>query len=363
MSRYNRHIILSEIGIEGQAKINAARVLVIGAGGLGCPALQYLAAAGVGTLGIVDDDIVEESNLQRQVLFGTSAIGTNKALAAKDRLEDLNPIIKINAYPYRLTSANAIKLFNSYDIVLDGTDNFASRYLINDAAILTHKPVVYAAIYKFEGQVSVFNYNNGPSYRCLFSKEPDENTIPNCSEIGVLGVLPGIMGSMQANETLKIILGFDHVLSGKLFCYNARTTNAYHISFSKNDEEIRKVLLQKEHFQTKTYEQQCENTVEEISFLSAMKNLNVQFVDVREPDELPKLQLPNLIEIPLGQIEGHLHLIDNEKTIILICQSGKRSKKAVFILQKHNIKNCYSLEHGVKGFATTKKRIYERTKT
>ena len=208
MSRYNRHIILSEIGQAGQDKLSNAKVLVIGAGGLGCPVLQYLAAAGIGTIGIVDFDIVDISNLQRQVLFGTSSLGKNKAEAAKQRLEDLNNEISIIAYPEKLTHKNAIDLFNQYDIIVDGTDNFETRYLVNDACIITNKPLVFGAIYKFEGQVSVFNYQNGPSYRCLFPSPPKEGTVPNCSEIGVLGVLPGIIGSMQANEVLKIIIRY-----------------------------------------------------------------------------------------------------------------------------------------------------------
>lgn len=222
MSRYNRHIILSEIGQQGQDKISNAKVLVVGAGGLGCPILQYLTAAGIGTIGIIDFDVVDISNLQRQVLFGSSSLGQNKAEAAKQRLKDLNNTISIISYPKKLTYKNAITLFNQYDIIVDGTDNFETRYLVNDACIITNKPLVFGAIYKFEGQISVFNYKNGPSYRCLFPNPPN-GTVPNCSEIGVLGVLPAIIGSMQANEILKIILGIGNVLSGKLLCYNALT--------------------------------------------------------------------------------------------------------------------------------------------
>ena len=224
MNRYSRHIILSEIGQIGQDRISNTKVLVIGAGGLGCPILQYLTAAGVGTIGIIDFDVVELSNLQRQVLFGTSSLGKNKAIAAKARLEDLNDSISIIAYPEPLTYQNAIALFNQYNIIVDGSDNFETRYLVNDACIITNKPLVFGAIYKFEGQVSVFNYQNGPSYRCLFPTPPKKDSVPNCSEIGVLGVLPGIIGSMQANEVLKIILGLGNSLSGKLLCYNALTS-------------------------------------------------------------------------------------------------------------------------------------------
>ena len=235
MNRYNRHIILSEIGQIGQDKLSNAKVLVVGAGGLGCPVLQYLAAAGIGTLGIIDFDVVEASNLQRQVLFGNSSLGQNKAEAAKIRLEDLNDTITINAYPFPLDHQNALDLFNQYDIIVDGSDNFETRYLVNDACILTNKPLVFGAIYKFEGQVSVFNYENGPSYRCLFPNPPKKDSVPNCSEIGVLGVLPGIIGSMQANEVLKIILGIGNVLSGKLLCFNALTNQTSILKVKKSN--------------------------------------------------------------------------------------------------------------------------------
>ena len=244
MSRYNRHIILSDVGQQGQDKLSDAKVLVVGAGGLGCPVLQYLTAAGIGTLGIIDFDIVEESNLQRQILFGTESLGTNKAIAAKKRLEDLNPTINIEAITERLTSKNALSLFKEYDLIVDGTDNFATRYLVNDTAILTNKPFVYGAIYKFEGQVSVFNYKDGPSYRCLFPIPPKEGSVANCSEVGVLGVLPGIIGTMMANEVIKIILEFDQVLSGKLLCYNSRTAESSTLKINKNQSEFDKVISQ-----------------------------------------------------------------------------------------------------------------------
>jgi len=354
MTRYSRHIILSEIGQNGQDKINKAKVLVVGAGGLGCPALQYLVAAGVGTIGIMDFDIVEESNLQRQVLYGTSSLGRNKAIAAKKRLEDLNPTISIHAYPFRLTSTNALSLFNAYDIILDGTDNFESRYLINDASIFTNRPVIYGAIYKFEGQVSVFNFKNGPSYRCLFSEPPKTNTIPNCSEIGVLGVLPGIIGTMQANEAIKIILGLEKVLSGKLFCYNALTSETSTISFSKVEMEIEKVLARKEKFETNEHGFNCEDQIQEILAEKALQNENALFIDIRELDETPKLELSQVVQIPLSQLEHCLDQLDKSKDIVLICRSGIRSKKAVSLLKKHNITNCFSLKDGVLGLMAYK---------
>jgi adenylyltransferase/sulfurtransferase len=342
MSRYSRHIVLQEVGQEGQNKLSQAKVLVIGAGGLGCPVLQYIAAAGVGTIGIVDFDVVDISNLQRQILFGTSSLGINKALAAKTRLEDLNPTITINTYPEKLTSDNALELFKTYDIIVDGTDNFATRYLINDAAIITNKPIVYGAIYKFEGQVSVFNYQNGPSYRCLFPNPPEEGAIANCSEIGVLGVLPGIIGIMQANEVIKIILGFDGVLSGKLLCYNARTAQVSTLKISKSKSEFENITALKD-----TYSQRyCKTQVKEISIEDALKKDRIQFIDVREYDEQPQLDLPNCMHIPLSRLEQDRNKVNLKNTNILFCQYGIRSKTAVEILQRHEITNCYSLKGG-----------------
>ncbi len=346
MTRYNRHIILSEIGQQGQDKLSKAKVLVIGAGGLGCPVLQYLAAAGIGTLGIMDFDVVSESNLQRQVLFGTSTLGINKAHAAKERLEDLNNTITINAYTQKLIHKNALELFRNYDIIVDGTDNFETRYLINDASILTNKPLVYGGIYKFEGQVSVFNYNKGPSYRCLFPTPPEKGSIPNCSEIGVLGVLPGIIGTMQANEVLKIILDLGNILSGKVLYYNALTSQTTSIIINKSETEIQKAVNSKSFFDTLEEEINCTISIPEISIKEAYKNQNIQFIDVRENHEQPKITDLNPLYLPLSELENNLDKIDPEKTNLIFCQAGIRSKSAVSILQKHRINNSYSIKEG-----------------
>lgn len=346
MSRYSRHIVLSEVGQEGQSLISAAKVLVVGAGGLGCPTLQYLAAAGVGTLGIIDFDVVELSNLQRQILFGTSAIGMNKALAAKNRLEDLNPSIQIQAYPEKLTAKNALTLFDNYDIIVDGSDNFATRYLVNDASIITNKPVVFGAIYKFEGQVSVFNYQSGPSYRCLFPNPPKAGSVANCSEVGVLGVLTGIIGSMQANEVIKMILGFNHVLSGKLLCYNAKKAEITTIKVKKSEEAFEKVHALKDQFTDQYPESSLENEVQEISVEDALHMENVQFVDVRERGEYPQIEVPPNLQIPLGTLEENSNRFQAEKKYIIFCQSGIRSKVAVQLLQDMDIIHCYSLQGG-----------------
>ncbi|MGA1226002.1 MAG: molybdopterin-synthase adenylyltransferase MoeB [Tamlana sp.] len=346
MDRYNRHIILSKIGQAGQDKLSKAKVLVVGAGGLGCPILQYIAAAGVGTLGIIDFDVVEKSNLQRQILFGTSSLGQNKALAAKKRLEDLNNEIKINAYSEPLTYQNAIDLFEEYDVIVDGTDNFETRYLINDACIIINKPSVFGAIYKFEGQVSVFNYQNGPSYRCLFPNPPKKDAVPNCSDIGVLGVLPGIIGNMQANEVLKIILGIGQVLSGKLLFYNALTSQTSFLKINKIEDNFHKVLKETHVFNKKQLQINCDVAPTEISIKDILLRKNIQFVDVRESHELPKVEDLKVTNIPLCELEKHLDKINPDKEKAIFCQSGIRSKETVSVLKKHNINNCYSIKEG-----------------
>ncbi|WP_250436956.1 HesA/MoeB/ThiF family protein [Hanstruepera flava] len=345
MSRYSRHIILSEVGQKGQDKLNSAKVLVIGAGGLGCPVLQYIVASGVGQVGIVDFDKVDISNLQRQVLFGTSSVGMNKAIAAKKRLEDLNETINIYAIPEQLTIKNVLQIFKDYDIIVDGTDNFSTRYLINDVALQLNKPVVYGAIYKFEGQVSVFNYNHGPSYRCLFPIPPKEGSIANCSEVGVLGVLPGIIGTMMANEVIKIVLNFDGVLSGKLLCYNSKTSEVSTLKIKRNPVEIDKIKSQPD-LSYLSIEDNC-TAVKEITNDKLNFKKNIQFVDVREFHEEPKIELSNCLQIPLRELEENINQIDTSQTIVAFCQSGIRSKKAVEILLNQGVTNCYSLKGGV----------------
>lgn len=347
MERYNRHIILSEIGQEGQDKLNQAKVLVVGAGGLGCPVLQYLTAAGIGTIGIIDFDIVSESNLQRQILFGSSSLDKNKAIAAKERLSDLNNSIIINAYPERLTHQNAISFFSEYDIIVDGTDNFETRYLVNDASLIANKPLVFGGIYKFEGQVSVFNYNNGPSYRCLFPNPPEEGSVPNCSEIGVLGVLPGIIGSMQANEVLKIILNLGENLSGKLLCYNALTLQNSIIKINKSENEINKVLENSNVFQDQNQtKNNCNSMSIFVSIQDVLQEENIQFIDVREAHELPEINEFEITSIPLSVLLANTNQLQTKKKKVFFCQAGVRSKHAVLQLLQLNIENCYSLIEG-----------------
>lgn len=356
MSRYSRHIILDEIGQAGQDKINAAKVLVVGAGGLGCPVLQYLVAAGVGTIGIVDFDTVEESNLQRQVLFGTTSIGRNKAEVAKEVLSNLNPTIHIESYVEKLSPSNISTIFQDYDIIVDATDNFATRYLINDAAIVFEKTVVYGAIYKFEGQVTVFNHNNGPSYRCLFPNPPQKDAVPNCSEIGVLGVLPGIIGTMQANEVLKLILGIGIPLSRKLYCFNALTNQSTTIGIKRNDAIIAAVKQRGLNFEIVDDTTFCTNTTSEIEMKEIISEENIQFIDVRALSEMPRIEKEDILEIPLPQLAENLQRLSTTKKIIVFCKSGIRSAQAVTLLKKHKINNCWSLKDGVSAFAKSSLR-------
>ncbi len=346
-SRYHRQILLPEIGEEGQQKIATAKVLVIGAGGLSCPVLQYLAAAGVGTLGIIDFDHVEASNLHRQILYGNSSLGKNKAVAAKERLSDLNPEITIEAYPEKLTPKNAISLFSKYDIIVDGSDNFSTRYLVNDACVITNKPLVYGAIFKFEGQLSVFNYLNGPTYRCLFPNPPKAGSVPSCAEIGVLGVLPGIIGSMQANEVIKIILDIGDVLSGQFVMYDSLTAKSSMFSVQRVDSEVSKVKNLASEFKNTDYDLFCGiNTVKEISALEAFARNESLFIDVREASEQPKIDDLHPKYIPLGTIEQNIDQLDKEKEIVVFCQSGIRSRKAVEILMEHGFTNVCHIKGG-----------------
>lgn len=350
--RYARHISLEEVGEAGQQKLLETKVLMIGAGGLGCPALQYLAAAGVGTIGIVDGDTVDESNLQRQVLFSTSDIGTKKVEAAKARLEALNPDVAIDAYPVNLMSDNALKIIQEYDLVIDGTDNFATRYLVNDACVKLDKPFVYGAIHKFEGQVSVFNYENGPTYRCLFPDPPSQSQIPNCSEVGVLGVLPGVIGTLQATEAIKIILGIGDSLSGKLKMLNLLNNSEQVISFAKNEAQITKakaINLSESYVDTACTIMTNIQPNELIGWIENATDFHV--LDVRESHEMPKLDYPGLTFLPLGQIPTRTSEIPTDKPLVVVCQHGIRSQRAIEFLQQNNYPNkLINLEGGMAAF-------------
>lgn len=360
LARYDRHIIIPGFGFEGQKKLKASKVLVVGSGGLGSPVLLYLAAAGVGTIGIVDFDVVDDSNLQRQVLFGVNEIGEPKAEAARKRLKALNPHIQINIYNTQLTSKNALDIIKDYDVVADGTDNFPTRYLVNDACVMLDKPNVYASIFQFEGQASVFNFKDekgevGPNYRDLFPTPPPPGLVPSCAEGGVLGVLPGILGSIQALEVIKVITGVGETLSGRLFIFDALNfeTRIFNISRSADnplngDHPTIKELID--------YEQFCgvkavEKPIKEIT-VQDLYNLQVngedfQLIDVREPDEYGIVNIGGEL-IPLATIPSRADKIVRDKKVVVHCKMGGRSAKAIHELEeKFGFDNLYNLKGGI----------------
>lgn len=363
LERYSRHIIIPEFNIAGQRKLKAAKVLVVGSGGLGSPLLLYLAAAGVGHIGIVDYDRVDDSNLQRQVLFGTESIGKLKAEAAKERIQALNPHIEVTVYNEFLNSENALDIIKDYDVVADGTDNFPSRYLVNDACVILGKTNVYASIYRFEGQVSVFNYkdelgNFGPHYRDLFPSPPPPGLVPSCSEGGVLGVLPGIIGSLQALEVIKVITRVGEPLVGRLYLFDALT-------FSHRTLKIRKNPNTPEITELIDYEQFCGvKEAKEEQPVAAVPSISVQelkqwqeeskafvLIDVREPYEQEIVDIGGQL-IPKGEIEQQLDQIPKTGDVVVHCRSGKRSADVIELLQaQYGYTNLLNLEGGILAYA------------
>jgi len=346
LHRYSRHLLLAEVGNEGQSLLKNASVLLVGAGGLGCPVLQYLVAAGVGTIGVCDGDVVDETNLQRQVLYGAQDVGKLKVEVAKHKLSLQNEFITITAYPTHLNVNNALEIISNYDIIVDCTDNFSSRYLINDACVIAGKPFVYGAIYKFSGQVSVLNFKGGPTYRCLFPSMPDEGEIPNCSEIGVLGVLPGLIGTMQANEVLKMILGLE-TLSGELLSIDALSMQQDVFSFELNPENLKISSLKQENTNC---EMVPEITAEEL--LTLMDD-DIQLVDVREQKEYDSYNIGGVLA-PLSNFEEHIEKVDESKKTIVVCQSGNRSLKAAATLLEKGFNDVVSLKGGLISWKATK---------
>lgn len=361
LARYNRHIIIPGFGMEAQLKLKAARVLVIGSGGLGSPVLLYLAAAGVGTIGIVDFDVVDDSNLQRQVLFGVDAIGQPKVEAARRRLTALNPHIRINLYNTHLNSNNALDILRDYDVIADGTDNFPTRYLVNDASVLLGKPNVYASIFQFEGQVSVFNYrdaagNPGPNYRDLYPTPPPPGLVPSCAEGGVLGVLPGIIGSLQALEVIKVITGTGEPLSGRFYIFDA--LNFESRTFTIRPREDNPLNGKNPTITTLIdYEQFCgmraveeralkEVTVKELYDLQ-IKGEPFQLIDVREPHEYDIVNIGGEL-IPLASVSANSDRIGRDGKVIVHCKGGTRSAKAIRELEeKFGFTNLYNLKGGI----------------
>ena len=355
--RYQRQIILPDVGEAGQRKLLQAKVLVVGAGGLGCPVLQYLAAAGVGTIGIVDDDTVALSNLHRQVLYDTADIGLPKAERAALKLHRLNPDVQLHTYTMRLTNQNALELIEAYDIIVDGTDNFASRYLINDACVLLGKPLVYGAVSKFEGQVAVFNSiaadgGRTANYRDLFPVPPAMGEVLNCAESGVLGVLPGLIGTMQAAEVLKLITGLGQPLLNCLLTYNALTNQLFQIAITPSEATADLIPKDAAAFLSMDYDWACaaQNAVEINSdeFEALVHDPSVIIIDVREQGEVPFITTFKHLKLPLSELQQAVPVIECE-TIITFCQSGKRSQQASTILL-HTFgtsKKIYSLKGGI----------------
>ncbi|MEL6659159.1 MAG: molybdopterin-synthase adenylyltransferase MoeB [Bacteroidota bacterium] len=355
MARYARHLAIPEFNVEGQKKLKAASVLVIGAGGLGSPVLLYLAAAGVGRIGIVDADVVDESNLQRQILYSVADEGQSKILAAKKRLEGLNPHIKIETYQTFFTKENALELIRDYDVVADGTDNFPTRYLVNDACVLAGKVNVYASIFRFEGQVSVFNYplpdgSRGPNYRDMFAEPPPPDLVPSCAEGGVLGVLPGIIGSIQAAEVIKVITGVGDPLVGRLFLFDAASFVTRTLKVKKSPKTEIKELINYEAFCGIT-PAAAKKTIKEISVqeLKRLKEAQADFqlIDVRKPYEYEIAHLQGEL-IPQDSLEGALARISRDKKVIVHCRSGKRSADVIRDLeQRFGFDNLYNLKGGI----------------
>ncbi len=364
IKRYSRHLIMPEVGVDGQKKLKAGSVLCIGAGGLGSPAAMYLAAAGVGRIGIVDFDVVDFSNLQRQLLHGTSDVGRSKLASAKDRLRDLNPHIEIDTYETTVTSDNALDLFKPYDVILDGTDNFPTRYLVNDACVLTGKPNAYGSIFRFEGQASVFATREGPCYRCLYPEPPPPGLVPSCAEGGVLGVLPGIIGVIQATESIKLILGVGEPLIGRFLIYDALKMRFRELKLRKDPDcpvcgthpTVTKLI---------DYEQFCGIRPEpaaaqqtgaavsewETTSVDLKKRVDagddVFILDVREPNEYQICRIPGAVLIPLGELPRRYAELPKDKDIVAHCKMGGRSAKAQEFLQSVGFKRVKNLKGGI----------------
>jgi len=361
IERYSRHLLLREVGPNGQKKLKNAKVLVVGTGGLGSPVAMYLAAAGVGTIGLVDFDVVDRSNLQRQLIHGTRNVGEPKIQSAKIRLADINPDIEIQCFETRLTSSNAFDIIKNFDIVVDGTDNFPSRYLINDACVLLGKPVIYGSVFRFEGQVSVLATENGACYRCLYPVPPPPGLVQSCAEGGVLGVLPGIIGSMQANETIKIILGIGEPLINRVLLVDALGMSFQELKIHKNPDcpvcgknPTILHLIDYDVFCGMPATSRNSNPAEndEISVLELKKWIdqgeNLQIIDVREPFEFEISKLAGSKLIPLGQVVSRISEIDPSILTIVMCKGGTRSAKAISALKHAGFTgNLFNLTGGI----------------
>ncbi len=363
--RYSRHLLIPEVGLEGQRKLKNSSVLIIGTGGLGSPVALYLAAAGIGRIGLVDYDTVDSSNLQRQVIHGTSTVGKLKVESARAKLVDLNPDIQVDVFNEPYTSENALRIAADYDIILDGTDNFPTRYLTNDVAVFLGKPNVYASIYRFDGQVSVFHAKEGPCYRCLFPEPPPPGLVPSCAEGGVLGVLPGTIGTLQATEALKVLLGIGEPLIGKLLLYNALDMSFDFVKLKKNpncrvcgpNADIKELIDYEAFCGVPSHDHEEEGsagaswdiTVTELA--ERVKTNHLKLIDVREPHELEISRLPNATNIPLGQLASRLSELDSAEDLVLFCKSGNRSSRALELLTSAGFKKVKNLKGGINAWA------------
>jgi len=355
--RYSRHLILPDVGVEGQRRLKAARVLVVGVGGLGSPLALYLAAAGVGTLGLVDFDAVDLTNLQRQILHGTGDVGRPKLASARERIADTNPHVQLESYETRLTSANALEILRGYDLVVDGTDNFATRYLVNDACVLLGIPNVYGSIFRFEGQASVFATAEGPCYRCLYREPPPPGLVPSCAEGGVLGVLPGLIGVIQANEAIKLILGIGEPLIGRLLLVDALGMQFRTLQLRRDPEcpacgtrEIRE-LIDYEAFCGVATHGASQDDVPELTPVELAARIgrreDFDLLDVREPHEWAIGKLPGARLVPLGTLEEAAVALDPTRPIVVYCRAGVRGAKAVRKLQEHGFNKVANLTGGI----------------
>ena len=360
--RYSRHLIMPEVGMEGQQKMKAARVLCIGAGGLGSPLALYLAAAGVGTLGMVDFDVVDYTNLQRQIIHTTADVGRKKLESAGDKLKAINPFLNLRKFETKLTSENALELFRQFDIVADGTDNFATRYLVNDACVLTGKPNVYGSIFRFEGQASVFATKEGPCYRCLYPEPPPPGLVPSCAEGGVLGILPGLVGVMQATEVIKLILGKGEPLIGRLLLIDALGMKFRELKLRKNPDcpvcgkhpTVTELIDYNEFCGIRGEEAPVEAGVPEIQVEDLKRRLDsgedLFVLDVREPHEYQICNINGHL-IPLGELPKRVHELDSSREIVAHCRSGVRSAKAVNFLRQAGFKKVHNLAGGILAWA------------
>jgi adenylyltransferase/sulfurtransferase len=360
--RYARHLALPHVGVEGQRRLKAARVVIVGAGGLGSPAALYLAAAGVGTLGLVDADVVDVSNLQRQILHGTPAVGRSKLDSARARLHDLNPDVALETFDTRLSSADALEVLGRFDVVVDGSDNFPTRYLVNDACVLLGKPNVYGAIFRFDGQAAVFDARHGPCYRCLYAEPPPPELVPSCAEGGVLGVLPGIVGSIQGMEAIKLLLGVGEPLVGRLLLVDGLTMRFRELSVRKDPacpvcgpNPTVTALIDYEEFCGYREGGTGKGEESEISVaeLAALRDRSPPplLLDVREPFEWDIVRLPGATLIPLGELPARLGEIDGHRHVVTYCHVGARSRRAAELLRAAGFTNVRSLQGGIDAWA------------